>query len=115
MKRLLTWAMSRRYTRRFPNAHLRNFERQLAAANSSPFAAYLSFSDDVAAIGLGTDWRGMVEDVEAEGTRVLGAVPCPGPHADALVNWRSGPRAGTQEYKDDVLNGEPCPSCGAAV
>lgn len=107
MKRLLTWALRRVYFRRLPNAHLRHFERQLAAANSSPFAAWLTFSDEVTSIGLTTDWRGMVEALEAEGARLIGAVPCPSPHG----------AGGTFPHEVEMTNIIPagCPSCGAAV
>lgn len=107
MKRLLTWALKRRYIRRFPNAHLIHFERQLAAANSSPFAAWLSFSDEVTDIGLVTDWGGMVKDLEAEGSWLIGAVPCPAPHG----------AGGTFPPEVEMTNIIPsgCPACGAAV
>ena len=87
--------------RRNPNAELDYFEYQLGAANSSPFAAYLSFSDDVAAIGLGIDWGGFVDNVEAEGSRLVGAKPCGFLHAF--------------ESHGEVVAVSPCPSCKAAV
>lgn len=116
MKRLLTWALRRDYFRRLPNAHLRHFERQLAAANSSPFAAWLSFSDEVASIGLVTDWRGMVEALEAEGSRLIGAVPCPGV---AMPDGYHAEHGDFMEYGEALLRDVPhsttCPSCKAAV
>ena len=100
MKRLLTWLLDRTYIHRFPNARLNHFERQFAAANSSPFAAWLSFSEETTSLGLVTDWRGMVEDLEAEGSRLIGAKPCGLRHA-----YDSG----------EAIDRLPCPQCKAAV
>lgn len=83
------------------------FRSNLRSAESHPLAAFLSFSDEAAGIGLGPDWRGMVADLEAEGSALIGAVPCP----DAIPHgWE---HSQTGEVLD--FTGGPCPSCGAVV
>lgn len=105
--RILFGPPKRPVRRRHPNQALRMFEGDLRDANSSPFAAYMCFSDEIAALGAGPDWKSAVEDLEAEGSRLIGAVSCPGPHG----------AGGTFPHEVEMTNVIPagCPSCKAAV
>lgn len=80
--------------------------RDLAAANSHPLAAFLSFEGGDA-LGVGPDWAGAVAAVEDEGSRLIGAVPCSEVHG----------RGGLFPHEDYLVPAHdgPCPSCGAAL
>lgn len=88
------------------HAALERFKWNLASANSHPLAAFLSFE----APDLGfpaPEWAELIADAEAEGSRLIGAVPCPDevPHG-----WEHSQTGEVHDFK-----GGPCPSCGAIV
>lgn len=83
--------------------------RDAQTLDESGFSAFVMSEFHIPAV------EGIVAREEAVASKLIGARPCSGQHADAFVRWTHGPRAGTYEYRDDVLAGKPCPDCGAAV
>lgn len=85
----------------------RRLASNLAASTSSPLAAALSdlFADESFALD--------VRDVEGAASALIGAKPCPGPHA-ATVRYTFGAREGVEEFAEDWTV-PACPLCGAVV
>jgi hypothetical protein len=102
--------MARPVVRRHPNAALRRFVADLSIGHRDAVGGWLAFSDDAAALGLGPDWRESVAAVEAEGSALIGALPCP----DAIPHgWERTSTEPLGQVED--FSGGPCPSCGAIV
>jgi hypothetical protein len=91
---------------------MRRFKVRLLDAESSPLAMWLS-TELAPTFGKGEEWDPfvtLVSAVEAEGSALIGAVPCPRHHG---IEDNRG-EIGTYDFVAD-RDALPCPSCGAAL